>query len=411
MTAIDTSNGALVPPSQTLDAEATVVLARLRDGLAAVIAAQSGGEVRKAADLHKVLKLDRALAWSLYRVATASHPLDAGPYVPGNAPMKRFLQTAQQAGTPDHLIESVRGAFEDFEGMVERHAGDREAFESMIVHSDTSRREAADLKHKREAFRSNGHLWGVQSRAVLITSIVHPGASPGTFDIAMIRGHVGLRQLRPETPTHTSIRWKNLKDGDTPDHAERPIEPSGVVSGGVSLLQEFCSKPLPRFRTIPDQDGYTRAELLSEGVGNSAAINFFMGTVIRNGHSPFPNKDSLVGFVNRVRRPTEAFLLDVFVHRSLWSGPGPLVRICSGDGGGTEGTASWDAESLPIQERITEIDRGIDAVHTQDVPRYREMIEHAAGCLKWNPREFRIFRCRIEYPIIHSVVRIHFPRA
>lgn len=395
-----------------LEEEANELLERLRDGLAQVIAAQQGGEVRKAADLHKALGLDRPLAWSLYRVATSQHPLDAGLYVPGTGPMSRFLQAAEQRGVPSSLIEEVRTAFQRFEAFVERQAGDREAFESMISHQDRSRREAADLKHKRAAFRAAGHLWGLQSRTLTMCYILQPSPQqPEMVDRAMIHGNIGVRQMRPDIPTQSSIRWKvsDPEKGLTDIQSEEPIDPADTCMGGLNIFSKFCSQPVPTFRTRIDSNGFARAELISRGVGNNAAITYFGGSVSRCKPPPFSKPGKVRHYWYRVMRPTEVFLWDILVHRDLWQGPPPELRVCSGDGGGPESPEEWDAEKLPVQESIVELGMGTQALQTPHAPRYREMINYAIECLGWDPTKFRAFRCSIDYPIMHSYIRLSFP--
>lgn len=398
--------------SVSFEEEATAVLGKLRDGLAAVIANQKGGTVKKAADLHKALGLNRPLAWSVYRVATATHPRDAGPFVPGSGPMERFLIAAERRGAAAELTADVRRIYQQFEDLVERHAGDREAFESMLAHSDESHREVVDLKTKRDAFRLNGRLWGVQSKAIVLCTIIHPSSVPNKVDAATIRGQVGVCQVRPETPAYSSIRWKNATALDAQTTIEQriePLDPDGTVVGGVNLLREFSSKPLPEFRTRTDSENWQRGYLMSPGIGNCAATTYFLGSVARAIDPPFPTQKSVTGYVDRIRRPAELYLRDVLVHRSLWSGEPMQVQIGSGDSGGLDTIEDWNFERLPVQERTIDLGYGIDVLPTTDVPRHREMIDYAMNRLGWPAKEFRVFRCRIDYPIMHSAIRLWFP--
>lgn len=394
---------------RTLVEEANDILARLRDGLSQVIAAQRGGEVKKAADLHKALGLAKPLGWSLYRVATSEYPLNAGPYVPGAGPMAKFLQAAQAHGAPEELVSEVRAAFEAFERFVEDQAGDRESFESMISHPDRARREAADLRHKRNIFRSSTHVWGSQSRVVTLCNIVHPCAKPGMVDGATIHGVVGYRQVRPDLPLMTTLRWTpSPKRADGAAPIEEPIDPNGIIAGPYSFLSDYCSKPMPAFRTSTDMENYERLELIGRGVGKNGELTFFVGSVGREKMPPFPVDGKLRGYHFRLLRPTELFLWDILVHKDLWSGPPPEVRICSGDTSTPNTIEAWDADKLPVQESIAELGMGTHGLPTRHVPRYRELITHALTCLGWNANDFRVFRCAIDYPVMHSFIRINF---
>lgn len=398
-------------PIRPLEEEAESVLSQLRKDLNRVIEAQRGGEIRKAADLHKALGLNRSLSWNLYKAATTSKSIEAGIYVPGSAPMNSFLRAAERRGTPAELIENLRRSFDDFERLVEREAGDREAFESMITHPDRSRRDAEDIKHKRAAFRANSHLWGGQSRCIIHCSIIHPGTKAETVDTANIRGFIGVRQMRPSAPTFSGTRWKAGGDqspGNTHNDGDEPIDPAGTSTGGVNLLERFGTQPPPRFNVRIDSDGYMRADLVSRGIGNSAAMSYFVGSIQRGNKSPFSMNAPNPAYLHRTRRPAEVMLLDLLMHRSLWNGSAPDTRVCTGDGGGFNTDADLEAELLPVQEQTVDLGTGLDVLHSPDVPRYQELIEHSLQCLGWPADEFRVFRTRIEYPIMHSLIRLTF---
>lgn len=391
-------------PPISLEQESDVVLGRLRDCLASVITSTHGREIRKAVDIHKVFGLNRQLAWYVYRVATAPHPRDTGPFIPGTAQMNKFIQAAKRQGVNAEILNNVREAYAAFEAMVERHAGDRDTFESMISHSDEARRELIDLQRKREAFRANGHLWGVQSRAMVMTEILRPSTTPGKVDEATINGDVDSRQVRPEVALQDSIRWKHV-DASSLEPAPEPIDPSGVVAGGVNLLADFCSKPTPEFNVQTDEEGYCRASLIRRGIGNCAATTYFIGNVIRG--IPTNNDHS---YIRRLHRPTELFLQDFLIHRSLWDGPPPQVSVCAVDLSNSNRPINWNGVKLPVQEKVVELGMGTDVLLTTEIPRYRDMIEHAFNCLGWPAKEFRVFRCKIEYPVMHSVIRLQFTK-
>ncbi|HVJ88113.1 MAG TPA: hypothetical protein VM452_20785, partial [Caulifigura sp.] len=101
--------------------------ARLGDVLKAL------GNVTKSGDLERLLYLDRTLAWQLIKVAEAEIPLESAASVPSRVSMNRLVQGALALGVSDSLTRALLSAYDEFESLVERHAGDRVCFNSMVT--------------------------------------------------------------------------------------------------------------------------------------------------------------------------------------------------------------------------------------------------------------------------------------
>ncbi len=43
------------------------------------------------------------------------------------------------------------------------------------------------------------------------------------------------------------------------------------------------------------------------------------------------------------------------------------------------------------------------------MPRYGEMAAYVFDRLGWDAEQFEVFRCRVEYPVMHSAVVVRFP--
>jgi hypothetical protein len=67
-----------------------------------------------------------------------------------------------------------------------------------------------------------------------------------------------------------------------------------------------------------------------------------------------------------------------------------------------------ESEILPVNESAFFLGRGLEPGRTPVVPRYVEMIGYAMDRVGWNPDEFRLFRCIVEYPMVQSMIRLKF---
>src|SRR5690606_20560982 len=105
----------------------------------------------RAADLDKALGVSRTLGWQIHRVANTSNPLEGGLYVPGMAAVQQALRGARAAGIAEQHLRRAAQAVAAFESFVERHAGDRATFATMINSLAGRNGEAIDLKARRAA--------------------------------------------------------------------------------------------------------------------------------------------------------------------------------------------------------------------------------------------------------------------
>ena len=384
-------------------------LTRLRSELSEVIAAVPD-DVRKGADLHRALQIDRKLSWKVFKIANATDPVAAGPHVPSRANLRSFLRAATKQGVPARLIEAASSAAEEFEQMVARHAGDRATFDSMVsALGPDETAEQLNLVHRRLAFRGQRHILGVQAKTQLKLVAMQPGDDPMMLDGIRVEGFVGLRQLRGTAPLIISHSGARNDDGSVVQIQREPLEP---VSGshGLALLQDFCSKPLPELRAVQTQDGFVDGEILSQDVGNRAAVTCVEGHITRCAlHRYSTEGDRVSGNVVTVRTPCEVVILDLMLHEDTYGPVEPTVFVHAEH----TGEMLWDGvirkrHRLPVYQSVSYLGKGPSVLHTPDIPRYAQMGRYALERAGWEGEKFDVYRCRIEYPVMPSSIVVVF---
>lgn len=385
-------------------------LGGLRNAFAELIAAVPG-DISKAADLHRALKIDMKLCWKVFKVATASNPLAAGPHVPGPVNMNAFLKAAAKRGVPAGFIHAAEDAAADFDRLVVAHAGDRATFDSMIS-AFASAEDAGQitLHNKRSAFRGNRHIWGVEAKTHLKCCLLQPAVDPRMVDIALIEGFVKLRQLRQDAPLIVSRVGTYDDDGTVRRVNREPVDRDGETPHGIALLREFCSKPLPQFRSVDASAGFIHTELVSNGLGNRGAITCFESHVTRSAVPRYRDENNRFGaYCVSVHMPCEVLILDVLAPDGTFAASAPVVEVC----GERPNEAATPAQPkrrdrLPLHESVVYLGKGPSVLHTPDVPRYAEMARYAFDRLGWDGERFDVYRCRMEYPIMPSTVGVRF---
>lgn len=391
------------------EAEAAAVLTHLRTVLAQAIAALPE-HVERGIDLQRVLKLDANLCWRVFKVIGAANPLSAGCQVLGPPSMKRFLRAISRQNVPPELVEAVAQAADDFEQLVRKHAGDRASFDSMVSTLEGSgSNDQIDLTHKRAAFRANKHVYGVHARTQLNCCFLHPARDPGMLDIATLRGAINLQRMRPDAAWIVTAARAADSDGVVRRQINRePLDPDAETMHGMSPLRMFCSEPLPKFRTVSAEGGFVLGELVGNDVGTTSAITCITGDAVHSAASCYRDEHNRYGeLVAAVHTPCRVLIHDMLVFSGMFGPIAPEVFVCD-DYWRTvnRGVPVREAATLTPRETLAYLGRGPSVLHTPDVPRYVEIAQYVCDRLGWEAGRFDVYRCRVEYPVMHSAVVI-----
>lgn len=392
------------------------VLDRVREAFAAVIDAlpRSSG---KASEVARILKIDRKLAWKFWRVVNSPDSFAVVSHLPGAPGVEIFLNAARTHGVASSTIASAQAAFAALEQLIATHAGDRASFEMMLKAFAEEPFEQQELAHRKAAFAGNSYTWGVQARTQLAAIILAPSRTPGRVDTALLGGLIDLRRLRPKVAWVVARTGFVAVDGQTRAHVtpEMTLEQRESAAAGyrIPLLTEFCSVPLPEFRTRLTEQGQVEIELVEGPVGEQAAITCLFGADPYRGvgarvASP---GDSTVHLNAHVRTPSTMLVFDVLCPPDLY---GPITckaAVYSEVHREVRSAATRDERyRLPIHLTVQRLARspGATALRTPHVPNYPQMIRHVGQRFGWNSDNFEVHRLLMPYPIVPSAVVVSF---
>lgn len=389
---------------------ATEVLTALRSAIDELITSIPGaGQIKRATDLQRVLGIRSTLAWQVFRVATSTNPVEEGRSVPGATALDRFLEAAEKRGVPAARVQNVRAAFEKFEGMVRTYAGTRAAFDSMIGGLTEEGSESLDLMHKRAAFRACSHFVGARAKATVACVIVQPSThKPKSLDLLLMKGLVGLStQRRNASWGISSLRHVDGADGSLmADEGLFPLDPAGAIRG-ISFLREFCTQPMPSFEVITQGDGTLNVLVNGELIDQQSAVDLVLGMIVKGVRfDANSTEEDKLGLVAVVRTPSEVLIHDILVRRDICPPFSPRVEVIHDISGRTLGELHREHERLPMRESVVYHGRDLDALETEEVPRHAEMVRTAIAKAGWDPGAFDVYRCRVEYPVVPSSVRV-----
>ena len=385
--------------------DTAAVVAEIRDLFAQVIETKCGPGTGLN-ELCDGFGIHRKLAWQLTKVAYGDDPFHAARYMPSPKGIETWVRSAAENGINAGLLGRVREASARFEHLVETHAGTRTAMDMLLESCVSTPSEEIDAPWRQRAFEGNAYIWGAQVRSMVAFSIIAPSPDKrGWFDIAQVRSLIGLRRTRPDT------RWligqaAVMHDGATPKSPERtPLdEQTAKQTGGVPVIAEFSTDPLPRFERRRTDMEIVNDELLPGEIGHSGELTITTGEIVRNLGPAFatPN-DKRAHFGTGIRTPAEVVIYDHFVHRDVF--PGVERELCVFSELATPITFD-EQDRLRVPERVQDLGPGLLRVHTPDAPGYAGLLRFAFSRCAWNADEFTLYRVRMAYPPLTTSLMI-----
>jgi hypothetical protein len=269
-------------------------------------------------------------------------------------------------------------------------------------------REKQELGAKEAAFRGMSQVRGVAVETTLSARIVHPGeVAGGRHDCASLELDLGVRRTRPRSHLEFgSGDFSHSEPGLLTLDRQRAKGPNDF------LLPEYCSSPLPRFERQETQGDMCYA-IVGGDIGLRSSVDLVTGEyrprAIRCARENDGRRHAYFATVGSV--PTKRYVSDVFLHRDVFAGLAPQLRIYDVVMRGLV-TAFDDVERqrdrIWMHERITPIAGGMSNARWPGEPRYVEMLERVCGKLGWDPSAFRGFRLDVQYPVYGAVYMLGF---
>jgi hypothetical protein len=357
----------------------------------------------------RFLGLDKNLAWKLSRVARAADPAEAVRHLPGTAGLKRVLEACGERGADAGALAAVRDAIERFEGMVDRHTGDRQTLDLLLASGRPERPDAARMEQSRKlAFQGNSAICGIQARARFGVQILAPSKRDANLvDLVSLGGLVELRRLRPTAAWPLFSISGYSEDPQGGDASRRFLVPK---MNELPLLHEFSSKPLPPIRVVPEPGGHL-IELAEGPVGDTAAATCVfewatpeLGSVIAS------KKGDVAEFMMVSETPAELLVFDLLVHAGVAFHGRPSVRTYSAMHGRPRYPLCENARyDLPLVEELEELGAGPPVLAHPQLARHRELVETACARAGRDLNEFRGHRLTLRYPPIPAVIAMSYP--
>jgi hypothetical protein len=181
------------------------------------------------------------------------------------------------------------------------------------------------------------------------------------------------------------------------------------VVGGVPLMVEFCSNPVPALRVQTASDFSRNYELLPGAVGQKGAATLVAAEIYHR----FAFRKAEGGtkqFVHatRMRTPAALVVSELIVERSVYGAIEPEAILhdlmsFSGPFPGPSGEMPERMRMPIVLESLGSMDRAMPAL---TVPRYTAMMQAVFGKIQRDPADFDLYRTTIQYPAIPTMLTV-----
>jgi hypothetical protein len=386
------------PLQDRFSAETIEVVTQIRDACARIIETKCP-ETKAVTAVSDAFGIHRKLAWQVVKVAYADDPFVASRHMPPTKSARLWLESAEKAGVSRALVERARAAFDSFEDVIRAHASSRAEFEMLIESIDDASDTSIEEKWRQQAFLGNSYTLGVQCRVLLSLLVQMPSKDrEGYFDAVQVRGMMGYRQTRQ------NVRWvvnqSVVLDDDNRDEfamTRHPLDPHAADRyGGVPLLPEFCSDPIPALQRVPAEQGMVQDELLSGEVGLMGQRTLVTGELLRNiapVHATSESKRAHFGVAVRV--PCEMVHYDLFVHKGLF---GEVTRELEVFNELATQITFDERDELRVSDRVKHLGMGVSLAQAPDIAGYTDIARSIFERIDADPDEFELYRIRMAYP-------------
>jgi len=158
----------------------------LRVSLIEVVAA-AGVDPAQPQEMARRLNLKTNLTWRISKFICEADPFASIPHIPGKQGLNIFLKAVQKAGADAEGLAAARKAMQDFDRMVEMHAGDRKTLEMMLGNLTRDGEQQRNEAHRKLAYQGISATCGVQARVQLTVNMIAPSPVEGKVDLAWLR--------------------------------------------------------------------------------------------------------------------------------------------------------------------------------------------------------------------------------
>jgi len=389
--------------SSLLGQQAFDCLSELKSAVTVILKALPG-DLEQPRDVYKTLGIDRMIGWNIYKLHEIDDCFLSVKHIPRKAAFKGFLRAASRQGVPDELLDTAENSFDDFEKLVELHAGDRPSMEMMLLAYSEEGMNQASLDHRKLAFTGNRFIYGLEAKTRLTVTLFEPNGKPGSWLLTLLKGSFGLRRNRPDIP------WFYTRPRLFTEFSEQPFAPSSrplvpQEGGDLPYYTQFCSCSLPGLKSRSKFVDSVE-EIFPLQTGNAGLMDLVFAEVLElNGFDMKADGSTSAKVITPCQNAaTDIILPTSEVEETLFS-PRIVTSILEETDSYNKNVIDMAQAILPVSP-VFEIQPTIKLDFLEGVPNYSEIIQDIFRRRDLNPLNYTTIRTSVSFPVIPSNIDI-----
>ncbi|NOQ21574.1 MAG: hypothetical protein GQ565_02835 [Candidatus Aegiribacteria sp.] len=355
------------------------------------------------------LGLSKDLFWRVARITLTDNMFAHSNQIPPRASIERVVSAIEKRGVSTELIRNVQVAMREFEKMVESTSSDRTTFEIMLpglsADNITQRQESI----RKRAYLSNSSIWGVQAQTAFKAFFMIPSENQeNMIDLANLSGLIDFRRLRKVAWPIYQRQIYNDK-GVTYSQTCEPIEKIPEAAGGLPIITEFCSRPLPSL-SWRETETVRYYDIEPDLIGNAGSNTCVLGGISRRSAGRYRDENNdRGGLIFELITPVKQVIVDLLIHRELpFKMPPEVILFDRLSCPGGYSPEMEDKKQLPHSNKVISLGSGTTGCSTHHIPGYLQMLDRVIEKLGCDSEKFNAFRFTMNFPPIPTAIIMRF---
>ncbi|MFH1746069.1 MAG: hypothetical protein ABIG44_03380 [Planctomycetota bacterium] len=377
----------------------------LRSVLASIPRAYAG-----PGDLARYLHIDANVPRRILGALNKGDPLLFVDSLPGYRGIRSFLDSASEH-VSDACLSQANEAAQKLEHLLRAQIGGRRNLTALLATVRPDARRNLELQSKRTIFQGMRQWLGYEARLGVTSYFLRPNdASPDKCDIATVFGLNELRRLGIALPLPVLTGYQRTDERETPILDDLRCLNGDPVSAasGHGLISQFSTDPFPPFRQVR-QGKKVVFTLPGPDFDLDGSMNYLFGLLLSSDAPRYASEASSEQLLSKLPLvPCESEILEVYLRKDAWPGAQPEVGIFRiTPTGPVDDFESRSLDRVTDHESVEYLGWGIHG-GIKEMPRYTDAMHHCFRELDWPEDEFRLYRCRVEYPVVFMQIAMRF---
>lgn len=379
-------------------------------------------EVRTIIKMSEWLGVTRPICQRLLRaIRHRGDALQTIAFFPGVRGLQQFLEAARVRQCRESLIASAKAAIDQYARLVDECGGSQAKLIAAIEATQRQQADAGDsasddlLSARRSAFEGLRQVTQREFEThVAVFFYRSRSDDPLKMDCVTAMGMIGVRQDKGALPICPLYRFAYGSPADLEEahiQLERLTDEPAATGAPITVLREFCSKPLPAI--VARQTNGQIPVLIDPDRASRDPFDVVLGTRFHRVAHPAVHDPKVLNCSLISDGPARNLLISVHMDRAMaqasiptmasyWLGNrGPISEPDTGQDSMTHGNLAshrW-FDRLPDRPRLEHVGFGLEQAGAPAYPRLAELVGHICDSQGWRPDDFIGYRCQVPYPV------------